>query len=470
MVGILPIKAGYLLPHPPVLISAVGRGRQHICEKTLAGYKRVAEDIRSIAPEIIVTVSPHGPLFSDGMAIGGDKLLKGDFKDFGAAEIAIAQPNAREWVDRIVYEAGRIDVPLVCIDSVSAKSYRVSTALDHGVMVPLWFVNQEWKDYRLIQITYGLLSYERLYAFGKLLGEMLSQADENAVVIASGDLSHCLKDDGPYAFHPDGPEFDCQAVAGLSNGDFKALLTIDKNVVKNAGECAYRSLMVLGGTLDECAFTPKVYAYEGPFGVGYCVAGFEVDGIKESIYPALIKEWKEAAQRTRKAEDPWVTLARATVESFVRDGKRPAVPEGLPDAMHSQKHGVFVSIKGPGGLRGCIGTFAPAKESVALEIIENAVKAATEDPRFPSIELDELEDLSISVDVLMAPEPIESKERLNPKKYGVIVSRGRRRGLLLPDLDGVDTVDEQIRIALQKAGIMEDEPYELQRFEVIRHF
>ena len=137
--------------------------------------------------------------------------------------------------------------------------------------------------------------------------------------------------------------------------------------------------------------------------------------------------------------------------------------------MYRQRAGVFVSIKKDGRLRGCIGTIQPVQESLAEEIVSNAVSASTRDPRFAPIEAGELERLTISVDVLGERERINSMEELDVKRYGVIVTKGHRRGLLLPNLDGVDTVAEQVAIAREKAGIKEQETVELERFEVVRH-
>ena len=162
-----------------------------------------------------------------------------------------------------------------------------------------------------------------------------------------------------------------------------------------------------------------------------------------------------------------VKLAKKTVETYVKEGKTPK-PKRLTPKM-KEKAGVFVSIHKFGELRGCIGTFEPTKPNVAKETITNAISSATRDPRFPPIAPSELGDLSYSVDVLTKPEPIESKDQLDPKKYGVIVECGFRRGLLLPDLEGVDTVDYQIDICCQKAGIMPNEPIKLYRFEVKRY-
>ncbi|MBI5195985.1 MAG: AmmeMemoRadiSam system protein A [Nitrospirae bacterium] len=165
---------------------------------------------------------------------------------------------------------------------------------------------------------------------------------------------------------------------------------------------------------------------------------------------------------------PLVKLAKSTVEAYVREGKICRPPAELTPEM-TEKAGVFVSIKKRGELRGCIGTFSPVAKNVAHEIIQNAISAATQDPRFLPVEPSELDELQYSVDVLTPPEKIREPQELNPKKYGVIVKSGSRRGLLLPDLEGVDTVEEQIRIASLKAGISPGEKIELYRFEVKRY-
>ena len=172
----------------------------------------------------------------------------------------------------------------------------------------------------------------------------------------------------------------------------------------------------------------------------------------------------------KAAEDPWVRLARLSLETFVKTGERlERLPDGLPDEMTGRTAGAFVSLHAHGQLRGCIGTTGSTTGSVAWEIVQNAVSACSRDPRFPPVTVSELESLEYSVDVLGQPEPISSSAELDVKKYGVIVSCGGRRGLLLPDLEGVDTVEQQINIARQKGGISFQEKYTLERFEVVRH-
>jgi AmmeMemoRadiSam system protein A len=167
-------------------------------------------------------------------------------------------------------------------------------------------------------------------------------------------------------------------------------------------------------------------------------------------------------------EHALVQLARQTIERYVREHKTIGPPQTLTEEMQ-RRAGVFVSLHRQGDLRGCIGTIEPVHKNVALEIINNAISAATRDPRFAPLRADELADLEISVDVLTEPEPIASLDELDPKVYGVIVASGGRRGLLLPDLEGIDTAQEQVQIALRKAWINPHEKYSMSRFLVIRY-
>ncbi|MCR4792246.1 MAG: AmmeMemoRadiSam system protein A [Lachnospiraceae bacterium] len=169
--------------------------------------------------------------------------------------------------------------------------------------------------------------------------------------------------------------------------------------------------------------------------------------------------------------DKYVSLAKNTIEKYITSGEvySPS-PDELTEEMSSKRAGAFVSIHKNGDLRGCIGTIAPTKDSLSAEIISNAIAASTRDPRFSAITPDELDSLEINVDVLGEPEAISSPDELDVKRYGVIVEKDFRRGLLLPDLEGVDTVEYQIAIAMQKAGIgFEEKGIRLYRFEVVRH-
>lgn len=166
--------------------------------------------------------------------------------------------------------------------------------------------------------------------------------------------------------------------------------------------------------------------------------------------------------------DPLVALARETVEDYIRFGRIRPTPAPIPPELE-MRAGAFVSLKKHGQLRGCIGTVEPSQPNLAAEIIQNAVSAAVRDPRFEPVTTDELGDLEITVDVLSPPQQVLSLAELDPKQYGVIVESGSKKGLLLPDLDGIEGVEDQVSIARRKAGIFDDEPLTLYRFEVRRH-
>lgn len=246
----------------------------------------------------------------------------------------------------------------------------------------------------------------------------------------------------------------------------KDLITFDLNLSEKAGECGLRSLMIMAGTLDRLDINTRVLSYQGPFGVGYGTAIIDVSGEnKIDTLKEIKREEDLKIDKSRKDESQYVKLARESLETFIKTGKFLQV-----EKESQTKKGVFVTLKKDGILRGCIGTIEPTTSSVENEIVQNAVSAGTRDPRFPRVEEGELKDLVYSVDVLFSPEPIKSLDDLDVEKYGVIVTSGHKRGLLLPNLEGVDKVEEQVDISLQKAGIGPNEAYKMERFKVERYY
>ena len=256
-----------------------------------------------------------------------------------------------------------------------------------------------------------------------------------------------------------------------SRGAFGEMFGFEESFCDKAAECGHRSFVIMAGVLDGLEVQAKALSHEDVTGVGYGICTFYPGA--ETEERRFLRQWRakqaEALEARRKNEDSYVRLARETIEKYIRGRERNTVPGwALPD-MTERKAGVFVSIHKDGRLRGCIGTILPVRRCVAEEIIHNAVSAATGDPRFDPVRPEELDRLEINVDVLSAPERIESKAELDVKRYGVIVSSGSRRGLLLPDLEGIDTVEEQVEIAMKKGGISAGDRITLERFEVIRH-
>lgn len=212
----------------------------------------------------------------------------------------------------------------------------------------------------------------------------------------------------------------------------------------------------------------ELLSYEGPFGVGYGVMKFKREGNENSALDILIKSKEERFKRKISNSNPYTRLARESLNYYFAHGQRMEDIKDVPKELLNEKHGVFVSLKKFGELRGCIGTIAPTTNSVGEEIIRNSIESALSDPRFPALREDELDDIDISVDVLMDAVPA-SKEELDPKKYGVIVTKDYRRGLLLPDIEGVDTIEKQLSIACSKGDIDTNENYNIEKFEVIRY-
>lgn len=458
------VVAAFVVPHPPIILPAVGKGEEHKIQATFDAYDRVAQRIAQLKPDTIVLSSPHATLYADYFHLSGGAGAEGSMAAFRAPQERMSVTYDQEFVAAVERSAPNFHLKAGTLGETEPN-------LDHATFIPLWFLNRHYTNYQLVRI--GLSGFPPLehYRMGRCLGKTAESLGRRVVYVASGDLSHRLKEDGPYGFDPAGPEFDTQLVHALAKGDFRSLFSFDEKMCEDAGECGLRSFQMMAGALDGLQVEPQLLSYEGPFGVGYCVASFEVEGTDDDreFEASYEREQSELMRKTKAAEDPYVKLARLSLETFVRTGKHATLPDGLPGELLGRTAGCFVSLKEHGQLRGCIGTISATQGNLALEILQNAVSACSQDPRFDPVEEYELPNLVYSVDVLGPTERIDTPEMLDVRRYGVIVEHGARRGLLLPNLDGVDTVEEQIAIAKQKAGIPADTAVRLQRFEVVRH-
>lgn len=454
-----------ITPHPPVLLPEVGGGREREIAATDRAMRTAAETVAAWQPDVIIVSSPHTILYRDYFHIAPGDGAVGDMSRFGAPEVRIQASYDTLLREEIIRRAEAEGLHAGTLGQRDPE-------LDHGVLIPLYYLRKA--DVRCPIVRMGLSGFSPLdhYRLGKCVQDAVNALGRRAVFLASGDLSHKLKADGPYGYAPEGPQFDDTVTRTMASGDFLEFLTIDPALCERAAECGLRSFQVMAGALDGLAVEPQLLSHEGTFGVGYAIALFPVTGRDDSrCYEKDYLLAKNDRLATRKAnEDPWVKLARRSLETYVKTSQRLiSLPEDLPTEMTTQQAGAFVSLHKNGQLRGCIGTIAPTCENLAWEIVQNAISACSRDPRFSPVRPNELDELEYSVDVLGAPEPVDSPAALDPKTYGVIVSCGGRRGLLLPDLDGVDSVEAQLSIALQKGGIRENEPYKIERFKVVRH-
>ena len=465
------VLAGYMVPHPPLILPQVGRGEEAVVQKTIDSYRQVAAEIAEIRPETIIVSSPHTVMYSDYNHISPGRGAYGDMSRFGVPSLSLQTAYDEEVRQKIC-------------DAASAAGLRAGTLgererhLDHGTFIPLWFVEQAYREqgiepsYKVVRVGLSGQPLLEHYALGILIQKAVNDLGRRAVYIASGDLSHYLKEEGPYGFRPEGPEYDERIMDVMGRAAFGELFDFSPSLLEGAGECGHRSFMIMAGAFDLTAVCPHVYSHEGATGVGYGIVSFHPEGYDASRnFGEQYVEKHDAYLAERKAnEDPYVQLARKTVETYVTEGPTASVDMDVPAEMKSERAGVFVSLHIDGNLRGCIGTISPVQENIAAEIISNAVSACSRDNRFDPVTEAELPFLEYSVDVLGPTEPISGPSELDVKRYGVIVSNRGRRGLLLPNLDGVRDVEQQISIARQKAGIRENEPIKLERFEVVRHY
>lgn len=454
---------GVISPHPPIFIPAVGGARAHVTDASLLALSTAGAAIARFAPDLIVLMSPHAPAYAEAIAVDTAARYEGDLGQFGD-HAPYGRAGEPHFAGALLERLAAADIPAI---ARSEHPQLRSGWLDHATIVPLHFLDPD-KRFPLVVLSLSYLPYESHRALGTAVRETAADLGIRVAFVASGDMSHRLTHDAPAGFSPRAHELDEAILSAVREGEFKGLMHIDPVVVDEGGECGLRSFVALGGFLGEDPQPTRVLAYEGPWGVGYLTALAGEAAV--STYDALPHPTEQQGAKGGSAgadSSEIVSLAREAIETWVRDRKR-IEPAPLADPAYPARAGVFVCLDSHGDLRGCIGTIGACHPSLAEEVVANAIEASTRDPRFPQVEVDELSHLELKVDVLHEPEDA-SFEDLDSKHYGVIVTSGARRGLLLPDLEGVDDAETQVAIAMRKAGISAGDPISLQRFKVDRY-
>lgn len=495
------VTGAIMVPHPPLIIPEVGRGEERKIQATIDAYERAGQFVAALKPETVVVCSPHSVMYADYFHISPGEKAWGSFAQFRAGTVAVRTEYDGEFVGKLCEEADADHFPAGTLGEKDRH-------LDHGTMIPLYFIQKYYTGFKTVRIGISGQPFADHYRLGQRIQRVSTELNRRVVFVGSGDLSHKLQEYGPYGFAAEGPQYDERIMDTMGRAAFGELLSFDETFCEKAAECGHRSFLMLGGALDGLAVKTQKLSHQDVTGVGYGICTYEVTGVDAERRFLGQFEGKEAQRLAAQqaSEDPYVRLARMTVNSWVKERVKPEIIGGkavvrrsghsqefyaessakeqrnaltdvnaqgldLPVEMLHRAAGAFVSIHEEGRLRGCIGTISACTNCVAQEIIDNAISASTRDPRFHKIRAEELARLEITVDVLGEAEPIDSPEQLDVKRFGVIVTKGKRRGLLLPDLDGVDTVEEQIRIAREKAGIGRFERgVQLERFEVVRHY
>ncbi len=454
-----------IAPHPPIMVPEVGLEAAKDVRRSIDAMAELTKRIIANGAETVILISPHAPLEPDAFVAYEDPRLRGDFAGFRAPGVILEAPLESELLAAIVKRAAADNYDVV---GISDQHF------DHGTAVPLYFLQRHGWQGRVVALGYCFLSNEDHVRFGSCIRKAISDVGRPVALIASGDLSHRLKPDAPAGYNPAAYLFDDEIVDAVGSHDLDRIVRMDQGLRRLAGECGYRSLLIAIGATQGLPLACEVLNYEAPFGVGYLVAqltsnktaarAVREDADVEIAYAEAVSGKGDVSGESLPA------LARKAVESFVEDGVQVVPPPDSSELMQARA-ACFVSLKTwDGELRGCIGTIEPATDSLAEEIIANAINAATRDPRFAPVTPEELFNLRYSVDVLSATEPADMED-LDPAIYGVIVEdeTGSRRGLLLPALEGIKTVQQQVEIAARKAGIPPDVPVRLSRFSVNRY-
>ncbi|MEN6430865.1 MAG: AmmeMemoRadiSam system protein A [Coriobacteriales bacterium] len=448
---------GVIAPHPPIILPEVGGDEASVTEATARALRYAQELVERFDPDTIIVMSPHAPAVADAFVVETSPSVEGTLAQFRAPQVRLDVPTDVAFARELIATAEERGIPTLAREEFPSLA---PGELDHGVLVPMSFLEPSHTVPHVI-LSLSWLPLETHRRLGEAVATVAQAQNKRVLFVASGDCSHRLKPGAPAGYSPRGAGFDAMLVEKLEHQRLDDLVHTDVQWAEDAGECGLRSFVTLSGVIPHAA--SRVLSYEGPWGVGYLTA---IVGPVRILDELTTPTSGAKGGMPGEPESEPVALARRAIETYVRERRvlQPDEPQGLL----AGRAGAFVSLHRGGNLRGCIGTIAPTAPTLAEEIVHNAIQAATADPRFPPLTSRELDDLEISVDILHEPEPCDFDD-LDPSTYGVIVSRDWRRGLLLPDLEGVDTPEQQVAIAMQKAGISPSEPVRLERFRVDRY-
>lgn len=445
------VACAVLMPHAPILVPEVGGERAGAAVASQSAMRSAAKDVMSHRPDAVVLISPHSPRKAGAFGLWADDPLRGSFAQFNAPCVAVTLPLDQPLAQAIATEMSARDLKTWAIHH---------SPLDHGALVPLWFLAEAGWTGPTVVLGLNYPGENGLADLGKAIATAAHKLSRRVAVVASGDMSHRLTADAPCGFHPQAHRFDENFIRLVRAGDYRGIQNISPELRELAAEDAVDSTVIAAAAVDWKNTGHRVFNYEGPFGVGYGVATLFAE---KSDFAAA-----ETA-RTGVGKNDGTVLPEVARRSVAAALHCASVPPPSPGNEYLRlRRGVFVTVRHRDGtLRGCIGTIAPTGTNLVAETWRGARLAALQDRRFVPVKAEELNDLRFEVSVLHPPEKISSARELDPQRYGVIVSANDgRRGLLLPGIADITTVEEQLRIAREKGWIGPDEPVTLQRFEV----
>jgi aromatic ring-opening dioxygenase LigB subunit len=265
------IKCAALLPHPPIIIDEIGGYELKKAQKTIEGFKKTAEEIAEFKDELdlIVFITPHGPVFRSKASLIIKEKLAGDFSDFGFPKLEFKEKSDINFSEKLLSNVKERNLSLQPLRKNDLNNYDINHELDHGIMVPLYYLKKVKIKLPILPLSIGFISYQELYKIGQEIARTAKELNYKIAVIASGDLSHRLKKGAPAGYNSDAHIFDDRLIQYFKDQDFKSILNFEPDLVEKAGECGLRPIVTMLGTLAGLDLEINVNSYEGPFGVGY---------------------------------------------------------------------------------------------------------------------------------------------------------------------------------------------------------
>ncbi|MBR5336546.1 MAG: AmmeMemoRadiSam system protein B [Lachnospiraceae bacterium] len=467
------IKSAYILPHLQVLIPEIGQGKEEKMKQTTDSIMKVASMIKEERPDTLVLITPHSDAYEEYFHIGKGDGAAVTLSSYGVEGLEIDMKYDLPLIDMISKVAEEDNIP-------AGTDGEENEEVDHGTAVPLYFIDKALDyDYKVVRISISGLSQLKHYRLGKCIKEAANRLGRRVCVIASGDMSHRLKEDGPFGYSKDGSVFDTALCSALERSDFLGLFAFEYDVIDNAIECALRASTIMAGTLDGKYAKGELLSYEDTFGVGCGVFSYKINdpdsGETEEIRQfdkLLINQIRTEIDKNDNSGNAYVRLAKKAAEYYVFNGEEMKLSDykgTLPEDMTAKRAGVFVTIKTGGKNRACMGTLSATLDSIAEEIIHVTSDACHVDPRYIPIEIEELDSLSYQVDVLGDFEPIKALSKINAAKHGLCITHGPKTGIVLPGIEGVKDGQGQLEIAMENSGIKPGEDYNMYRFNVKRY-
>jgi AmmeMemoRadiSam system protein A len=444
-----------LMPHAPILIPAIARDELSAVAASVASLRSVARRIVESKPDVVVVVSPHSPRKPGAFGIWSGAQVAGDFGRFRAPDIRVEFKNDEAFGREL---SGRLR-------GAGVRDWRIPQGpLDHGASVPLWYLAEAGWTGPVSVLSLNYPGEGGLAEVGQALRNTARGLGIRVAVIASGDMSHRLKPDSAAGYEPRAREFDQAFITCLKRGAYTEVDAIDSSLRDLAAEDVVDSAQVAFAAVESHAEGGKVFSYEGPFGVGYGVAVL-FDGRRPAASGLKVEPGEDKYSAFR---EKLPAVAREALRAALFNEEERA--HGSAEGVLREKRAVFVTLRTHGGkLRGCIGTLTPKYANVLEETRQMSCAAAFDDGRFEPVRREEFSTLSFEVSVLQPLEEVKSEHELDPARYGVVVrTEDGRRGCLLPGIDEIRTVREQLDVARRKGRIDASEPVRLQRFEVVK--